>query len=50
MIAVDINTGRVLTPEEAEIAADNPRIYTWVETRFTDEISKKHTVDALALR
>lgn len=33
MVAIDSDTGRVLSEEEAEHAADNPHIYTWVVWR-----------------
>lgn len=35
MIATDSDTGRVLSPDEAQEAADNPYIYRWVTFTHT---------------
>ena len=29
-MAIDKDTGRILSPEEEEVARDNPGIYSWV--------------------
>lgn len=33
MVAIDIDTGLILSEDEAVYAADNPGIVTWVEWR-----------------
>lgn len=37
MVATDRDTGRVLSAEEADLALDNPGIYTWVV--FSEDVA-----------